>query len=752
MCADLPIVHTTGVDQITTTGARVLGTIDNLDEDVLYRVQYGKTTAYGQFGPTKGLAGATGPQNIAEAITGLEPGTVYHARLVSGQQVGEDVTFTTPGGPPPPDTIRFSASTYSVDEDDEDGCGTVTLVRTGDTSEQATVHVATSNGTATAGSDYTSTSGTVTFRRDDDTSTVCIPIGDDAVDEPHETLFATISQPSSGYVIGSPSRATLTILDDDPPPVTPTPTPTPPASELHFSATSYTVPENGSLGRLTIQRTGDTTQAATVHVSTADGTATAGSDYATTSGLISFAAGDTAKVVSVPIHEDAADEDHETLTVSLSQPSATVAIGSPDEATLTILDNDDPPPADHTPPTTTILLDPGSPGPGGSYTGPVGVTITASDGETRCTLNPPEPITAFEQMPTGCIIERQFLVGGAGTHTIYAGSRDAAGNTGRIVTRTFRIDELPDTAITFGPQDDVWRPDWLISFTSTVAGSSFECSMDGAAFRPCATPYDTGTLSQAAHTFAVRAVTSGGTVDPTPAARTFTVNGAFSRRRTCDAGPIHFSALLLVWSEPDLFGCQIGTPGPRGCSAGSRCTYTADICPVGARCTLTTRVQWYDADLHFNWGAVAMANTHEIDPDFGWANTAHRTRGSEAYCSTGPDGDRCSTQERRRCRCSATARLCGPAASSGCPRTTPGTRSGAANPCAASSAPPSGRWNRLQNSPRSPTARRCRSTSARWGCWRQCRASQGPRAPASRPRRRAPRSPRCAARSVPRDL
>ena len=56
----------------------------------------------------------------------------------------------------------------------------------------------------------------------------------------------------------------------------------------------------------------------TVHYATADDTAAAGADYTATSGTLSFAPGDLAKTVSVPILDDAHDEGSETLTLTLS--------------------------------------------------------------------------------------------------------------------------------------------------------------------------------------------------------------------------------------------------------------------------------------------------------------------------------------------------------------------------------------------------------------------------------------------------
>ena len=59
----------------------------------------------------------------------------------------------------------------------------------------------------------------------------------------------------------------------------------------------------------------------TVDYATQDGTATAGSDYTSTSGTLTFAAGDTTKTISVPITDDTADDDGETFKLALSNVS-----------------------------------------------------------------------------------------------------------------------------------------------------------------------------------------------------------------------------------------------------------------------------------------------------------------------------------------------------------------------------------------------------------------------------------------------
>ena len=91
------------------------------------------------------------------------------------------------------------------------------VTRTGGSSGAVGVTFSTSNGSATAGSDYTAVNQTVSFADGDTASkTVNIPIINDATIEPNETVNLALSNPTpGGATLGNPSTATLTILNDD---------------------------------------------------------------------------------------------------------------------------------------------------------------------------------------------------------------------------------------------------------------------------------------------------------------------------------------------------------------------------------------------------------------------------------------------------------------------------------------------------------------------------------------------------------
>lgn len=99
----------------------------------------------------------------------------------------------------------------------------VSVTRTGGKEGSATVNYATSNGTAIAGSDYTTTSGTLTFAAGELVKTFSVPITNDSINEGDETINLTLSSPTGAAVLGTQTTAALTLLDDPPPTVTVSP-------------------------------------------------------------------------------------------------------------------------------------------------------------------------------------------------------------------------------------------------------------------------------------------------------------------------------------------------------------------------------------------------------------------------------------------------------------------------------------------------------------------------------------------------
>lgn len=111
-------------------------------------------------------------------------------------------------------SLQFSSSSYSAGEGA--GTATITATRTGGSTGAVGVSYSTSDGTAASGTDYNTASGTLNWA-DGDTAdkTFNVTIIDDGDTEPDETVTLTLSGPSGGASLGSPSTASLTITDND---------------------------------------------------------------------------------------------------------------------------------------------------------------------------------------------------------------------------------------------------------------------------------------------------------------------------------------------------------------------------------------------------------------------------------------------------------------------------------------------------------------------------------------------------------
>ena len=111
---------------------------------------------------------------------------------------------------------------------------------------------------------------------------------------------------------------------------------------VQFNPSSFSVQEDAGTATVTVSKTG--TAAAEVGYATSDNTATAPADYTATSGVLTWAANDTAdKTFTVPIVDDSAAEGTESFQIRLSAPADSMPptlLGSPRIAVTSILDNE----------------------------------------------------------------------------------------------------------------------------------------------------------------------------------------------------------------------------------------------------------------------------------------------------------------------------------------------------------------------------------------------------------------------------
>lgn len=248
---------------------------------------------------------------------------------------GMRVGYATPPTPTP-GNVSLAQATYTVSE--TGGSLLVSVTRGAGSSGAVTVSYATANGTAIAGQDYTATNGTLSWT-DGETGakTFSIPLTNDAIFENNETFTVSLSNPTNGLSLGANASSTVTVTSDDAQPL---------PGSVSLAQPTYTVSEASGNLVVSVSRSGGSSGTVSIAFSTANGTATAGQDYTATAGVLSWADGESgAKTFSIPLTNDSLVESHETFSISLSNPTGGLALGSPASATVTLTSDDQPPPA-----------------------------------------------------------------------------------------------------------------------------------------------------------------------------------------------------------------------------------------------------------------------------------------------------------------------------------------------------------------------------------------------------------------------
>ncbi len=243
-------------------------------------------------------------------------------RYPTNTTLGSPTNFTLTINTNDRSVIAFSAAATSTSE--SNSTVDVTLSRTGTTFNTATVDFHTTNVTATAGSDYTSTNGTVTFTNGQASATITLVVASDATLEPSETFRIRLYNPVDA-TLGAIGTNTVTITDDD-------------ASAVAFDVSTNLVSETNETITFSVLRTGVTNTAISVNYTTTNGTATAGMDYVAAGGILTFAAGVVSNGFTVTLTNDLTQESSETFQVRLLNPTNTTLTTATN--TVTITDND----------------------------------------------------------------------------------------------------------------------------------------------------------------------------------------------------------------------------------------------------------------------------------------------------------------------------------------------------------------------------------------------------------------------------
>ncbi|MEO6191617.1 MAG: DNRLRE domain-containing protein [Thermoanaerobaculia bacterium] len=210
-----PSVSTTVADSITSTSARLVGSVNPNGFSTTVWFAWGTDTTLGNSTPSQNVGSGNSSVSFAATLNNLQCGTTYYYRA-KGQNSGGQTSgalynvTTSPCSQIPVITITASDPTAT---ENPMTTGEFLIQRTGDLSSALSVAY-TVGGTAIVGVDHTLGGGSVTIPSGSASTTLTVFPIDDSLVEPDETVVVTL-QPQSQYTVGTPSGATVTITSDD---------------------------------------------------------------------------------------------------------------------------------------------------------------------------------------------------------------------------------------------------------------------------------------------------------------------------------------------------------------------------------------------------------------------------------------------------------------------------------------------------------------------------------------------------------
>lgn len=259
-----------------------------------------------------------------------EPDEAFSVSLsdINGAQAGQTTANVTITDDDPLPQVSISGPTTVT----EPATGTATLTFSVSVTPQSgrpvSVSYGTSDGTATAGSDFTANVGSLSFAPGEPPKSFTVTVLADTTNEANETFSVGLSGASNGTISGGSVQ--VTIVDANAPPT--------------LGVSDAVVSESAGSVTLEVTKAGSTAQTVTVDYAGQSGAnfpgATLGADFSLAAGTLTFAPGETTKTITVTIVNDTVGEADETFQVVLKNPAPAGVTLAKATANVKIVDND----------------------------------------------------------------------------------------------------------------------------------------------------------------------------------------------------------------------------------------------------------------------------------------------------------------------------------------------------------------------------------------------------------------------------
>jgi uncharacterized delta-60 repeat protein/uncharacterized repeat protein (TIGR01451 family) len=230
--------------------------------------------------------------------------------------------------------IGFSSAIYSVTESPTNA--TITVTRTNGAFGSVTVQYQAQNGSAIAGTDYDSTSGSLSFGNGQTSKTFTVTIKDNGLVQPLDrTVNLRLFGPGGGATLGL-SNAVLSIVDNDYPP-----------GFINFISANFSTNESAPAIILTLSRSGGSRGTVSVDCRTTNGTALAGVNFVGVTNTVQWNDLDSSfRYITVPLIHDGLAGSNKNFQAILFNPrvnttnAPTVLAGATSKTTANIIDDD----------------------------------------------------------------------------------------------------------------------------------------------------------------------------------------------------------------------------------------------------------------------------------------------------------------------------------------------------------------------------------------------------------------------------
>jgi disulfide oxidoreductase YuzD len=272
-------------------------------------------------GTSVAITGTNFTSDAAVSFGGVPAAVTYHSAtsltaVSPAHAAGAvDLTVITPGGTSavkqftyavPLPTVALSVDSGTIAENG--GAATVTATLSAESASDVTVTLGYSGTAVGGGTDYTASSAAISIPAGSTAGTVTVTAVNDTIDETDESIIVDIASVTNGVENGT-QKVTVTIADDDAEPAISVNDPSVAEGNSGNTELTFTVILSAASGK-----------SITIDYATANGTATAGSDYTAAGGALTFNAGETSKTVNVTVAGDWVTEPNETVLLNLSNP------------------------------------------------------------------------------------------------------------------------------------------------------------------------------------------------------------------------------------------------------------------------------------------------------------------------------------------------------------------------------------------------------------------------------------------------